>query len=146
MENSYCICILTALVFINTMRTEQRCGKGAKKFFYINLIDYSNLTVNENAILTRFIFGLEDQQKLSSWQILFEKVTNRLMIFNRKNLSARNSKLFDFMTSKACYFTEFSHLSLFNEEDRHDTNSELLVVVFNKVVENWRSYGDNDYG
>ena len=56
------------------------------------------------------------------------------------------SKLFDCTTSKARYFKGFSHLSLFNEEDRHDTNSELLVVVFNKVVENWRSYGDNDCG
>ena len=54
--------------------------------------------------------------------------------------------MFDCTTSKARYFKGFSHLSLFNEEDRDDTNLGLLVVVFNKVVENWRSYGDNGYG
>ena len=53
--------------------------------------------------------------------------------------------MFDGAKSKACCLPGLTHLLVSSEEDLNDTTSELLVFVLNKVVENWRSYGDNDY-
>ena len=50
--------------------------------------------------------------------------------------------MFDYEKSKGCCLTDVSHLSVSNEENWDDTISELLVFVLNKVVENWRAYGD----
>ena len=144
MKNSYGICILTAFVFLNTMRTEQQSRKGANDV-HINLIGLSNLTFKFNAILTEFIIGFGKQQKLRSRQIVFEKVTNRHIVFDEKSLSIEPSKLFDCAKSKARCFTGLTCLSVSSEEDQDDTTSELLVYLLNKIVENLRSYGDNDY-
>lgn len=68
------------------------------------------------------------------------------MIFTEESLTTDPSKLFDCAKSKACCLTELSYLSVFSEEDRDDTNSELLVLLLNIVVEDWRSYSDSGYG
>ena len=66
------------------------------------------------------------------------------MIFIGESLSKERSKLFDCAKCKSRYLTELSHMSMSGHEDWDDTDYELLVFLLNKVVENWKSHGNND--